>query len=103
MNASERILARARSLFDAVGVATDPATGDTILVLGLVSTPDRDLDDFASDGAETTIMRGFTRHASGVAPRHGDQHQQDHLNSQHLLRDQSLRRACLPIVQPGSG
>ena len=63
MNAAEMILARARSLFDAVGVATDPATGDTILVLGLVSTPERDLDDFASDGAETILMPGFRRHA----------------------------------------
>ncbi len=62
MNAAERILARARALFDAVGVAVDPATGDTILVLGLVSTPERDLDDFASDGVRT-VLRGFARHA----------------------------------------
>jgi epoxyqueuosine reductase len=62
VNAAERILARARELFDAVGVAVDPATGDTILVLGLVSTPERDLDDFASDGVRT-VLRGFARHA----------------------------------------
>jgi ferredoxin len=63
MNEAETILARARSLFDVVGVAEDPATGDTILLLGLVSTPERDLDDFGSDGVKTVLMPGFNRHA----------------------------------------
>ena len=62
MSIEEEIMARARSLFDAVGVAADPATGDTILIPGLVSTPERDLDEMASDGGRT-IMRGFARHA----------------------------------------
>ena len=62
MNDAEMIMERAGSLFDAVGVATDPASGDTIMVLGLVSTPERDLDDFVSD-TETLYMRGFARHA----------------------------------------
>jgi epoxyqueuosine reductase len=58
----DEIVKFARSLFDVVGVARDPATGDTILILGLVSTPDRDLDDFVSDSTKL-IMRGFTRYA----------------------------------------
>ena len=62
MKSGEEIIARARSLFDAVGVASDPSTNDTILILGLVSTPERDLDDFASTGTKT-ILRGFARHA----------------------------------------
>ena len=62
MSIADKIIKHARSLFDVAGVAADPATGDTILILGLVSTPDRDLDDFATDGTKT-IMRGFTRHA----------------------------------------
>ena len=62
MKRGEEIIARARSLFDVAGVASDPSTNDTILVLGLVSTPERDLDDFVSVGTKT-ILRGFARHA----------------------------------------
>ena len=62
MSKGEEIIDRGRSLFDVVGVATGPSTNDTILILGLVSTPERDLDDFTSDGSRT-IMRGFRRHA----------------------------------------
>ncbi len=56
------IIARARSLFDAVGVAKDPESDDTILLLGMVTTPDRDLDDFVSD-SKKFVMRGFERYA----------------------------------------
>ena len=66
MNKGEEIIAYARSLFDAVGVARDPSTQDTILILGLVTTPERDLDDFtiekAKDGRES-FWRGFIRYA----------------------------------------
>lgn len=62
MKRGEKIIARARSLFDVAGVASDPSTNDTILLLGLVSTPERDLDDFVSVGTKT-ILRGFARHA----------------------------------------
>ncbi len=62
MRRSEEIVARAHSLFDVVGVASDPSTNDTILIIGLVSTPERDLDDFVSEGTKT-ILRGFARHA----------------------------------------
>jgi epoxyqueuosine reductase QueG len=66
VNKGEDIIACARSLFDAVGVARDPATGETILILGLVSTPERDLDDFVlqevKDSRES-FWRGFIRYA----------------------------------------
>jgi len=62
LKGSEEIVARAHSLFDVVGVASDPSTNDTILIIGLVSTPERDLDDFVSGGTKT-ILRGFARHA----------------------------------------
>jgi len=58
----EGIVDYARSLFDVAGVTADPATDDTIIVLGLVTTPERDLDDFVYEDNES-IMRGFIRHA----------------------------------------
>jgi len=66
MGKESEIVAFARALFDAVGVAKEPATGNTILVLGLVTTPERDLDDFVldkpKDGTES-FWRGFIRYA----------------------------------------
>jgi ferredoxin len=64
VSAADEIMARARSLFDVAGVARDPSSGDTVIVVGLVSTPERDLDDFAHDGTGS-ILRGFIRHAKG--------------------------------------
>ena len=64
MNNEEEIILYARSLFDVVGVASDPSTKDTILILGLVSTPERDLDDFVLHlvkDSTKSIMRGFIR------------------------------------------
>ena len=66
MNKGEEIIAYARSLFDVVGVARDPSTKDTILVLGLVTTPERDLDDFVLQeikGGRESFWRGFVRYA----------------------------------------
>jgi len=66
MSKEDEILACARSLFDAVGVARDPATKDTILILGLVTTPERDLDDFVLQevkGSRESFWRGFIRYA----------------------------------------
>ena len=66
MNKGEEILARARSLFDAVGVARYSETGDTILILGLVTTPERDLDDFVPQevkGGRESFWRGFVTYA----------------------------------------
>ena len=66
MNKGEEIIAYARSLFDVVGVARDPSTVDNILVLGLVTTPERDLDDFVLQeikGGRESFWRGFVRYA----------------------------------------
>jgi epoxyqueuosine reductase len=62
MSHGDEIIDYARSLFDVVGVAKDPASNDTILLLGMVTTPERDLDDFVSD-SKKFIMRGFARYA----------------------------------------
>lgn len=62
MSQSEEIITYASELFDAVGVAKDPESNGTILVLGMVTTPERDLDDFVSD-SKKFIMRGFERYA----------------------------------------
>jgi epoxyqueuosine reductase QueG len=62
VNKGEEIIAYARSLFDAVGVVRDPKTQDIILIVGLVSTPERDLDDFVPDVTKS-FWRGFIRHA----------------------------------------
>jgi epoxyqueuosine reductase QueG len=66
MSKGDEILACASSLFDAVGVARDPSTRDTILILGLVTTPERDLDDFVIEkvkGGRESFWRGFIRYA----------------------------------------
>jgi epoxyqueuosine reductase QueG len=66
MSQEDEILACARSLFDAVGVARDPATQETILILGLVTTPERDLDDFVLQevkGSKESFWRGFITYA----------------------------------------
>jgi epoxyqueuosine reductase len=66
MSKEDDILACARSLFDAVGVARDPSTKGSILILGLVTTPERDLDDFViekAEGGRESFWRGFIRYA----------------------------------------
>ena len=66
MNKGQEIIAYARSLFDVVGVAREPSTKDTILILGLVTTPERDLDDFVLQevkGSRESFWRGFITYA----------------------------------------
>jgi len=66
VNKGEEIIACAGTLFDVVGVARDPSTKDNILVLGLVTTPERDLDDFVLQemkGSRESFWRGFVRYA----------------------------------------
>ncbi len=66
MSKGDEIFACARSLFDVVGVTRDPSTKDTILILGLVTTPERDLDDFVIEkmkGGRESFWRGFIRYA----------------------------------------
>jgi len=66
MNKVDEIVAYARKLFDAVGVAQDPATKSSVLILGLVTTPERDLDDFVLQevkGSRESFWRGFIKYA----------------------------------------
>ena len=66
MSKGDEIFACARSLFDAVGAARDRSSKDTILVLGLVTTPERDLDDFVLQeikGSGESFHRGFVKYA----------------------------------------
>jgi epoxyqueuosine reductase QueG len=58
------ILEKARSLFDVVGVSR-LADGNCLLVLGLESTPERNLDDFGHEEGGFQ-MYGFEKH---VGPR----------------------------------
>ena len=62
---AKAIMDYARNLFDSVGVATHPETRETILILGLATGPERDLDDFERTDSGVT-MQGFAKHA---APR----------------------------------
>jgi len=61
MSGEGEILEKARRLFDAVGVA--PAGGESVVVLGLLTTPERDLDDFFRDTPGSLRLRGFEIHA----------------------------------------
>ena len=61
MNIEKEIIAEAQRLFDAVGVT--PYGGDSLLILGLVTTPERDLDDFFRGGHGIFRLRGFKAHA----------------------------------------
>ena len=66
MSKEDEILACARSLFDVVGVARDHLTKETILVLGLLTTHERDLDDFVLQemkGTRESFWRGFITYA----------------------------------------
>jgi epoxyqueuosine reductase len=66
VNKGEEIISCARSLFDAVGVARDPSSKEAVLILGLVTTPERDLDDFVLEkvkGGRESFWRGFIRYA----------------------------------------
>jgi len=58
----KEIIIEAQRLFGAVGVT--PYGGDSLLILGLVTTPERDLDDFFREGNGTFFrLRGFEAHA----------------------------------------
>ena len=64
MDAARSILEKAESLFDAVGISSLPG-GETLLVLGLESKPERDLDEFGHTDAGFRLY-GFEKYA---APR----------------------------------
>ena len=64
MGIEEEIIAEARRLFDAAGIVSDGE--DSILILGLATTPERDLDDFYRDEDGVFQIHGFEKH---VRPR----------------------------------
>ena len=59
MDLSDKVLEKAESLFDAAGIVTQEKS--TVIILGLGSTRERDLDDFALNGEEL-LYRGWVLH-----------------------------------------
>lgn len=57
----KEIIAKAQSLFDAAGIASYGK--DSIIILGMVTSPERDLDDFLRDEKGVFQIRGFEIHA----------------------------------------
>ena len=55
------IIDKAQSLFDVVGVVSH--SGESFLILGLLTTPQRDLDNFFGDSRRSFRLRGFELHA----------------------------------------
>ncbi len=60
MSTGEQVLNEARKLFDAAGIVV--LNGDSILIVGLETSPERDLDDFIRDEKRNFIIRGFEIH-----------------------------------------
>ncbi len=60
MNLQTEILSEAKRLFDVAGMT--PSNNDTLLILGLVTTGKRDLDDFLRDEDGVFRLRGFEIH-----------------------------------------
>jgi len=67
MTVEEKILAKARELFD-VAAPSRLKDGRVLLVVGLESTPERDLDEFGHK-ADRFMMYGFKKHAAGRLER----------------------------------
>jgi len=59
--AEKAIIDKARSLFDVVGVGSH--SGESALILGMLTTPQQDLDDFFRDNLGSFRLRGFELHA----------------------------------------
>jgi len=60
LSTNEQVLNEARALFDAAGIV--PINGDSILIVGLETSPERDLDEFIRDENRAFIIRGFETH-----------------------------------------
>jgi len=60
MGLTEDVIVEAEGLFDAVGITT--IGSDSVLVVGLATSPERDLDDFVRDEARAFRIRGFETH-----------------------------------------
>lgn len=61
MNIEKKIIAKAQRLFDVAGITL--YGGDSLLILGLVTTPKRNLDDFSRDEDGAFRLHGFEVHA----------------------------------------
>ena len=59
--AEKAIIDKAHSLFDAVGVVSH--SGESALIMGILTTPQQDLDDFFRDNLGSFRLRGFELHA----------------------------------------
>jgi len=57
----QEIVAEAQHLFDAVGITSDGE--DSIIILGMATSPEQDLDNFLRDENGVFIIRGFEIHA----------------------------------------
>jgi len=57
LSTGEQVINRARKLFDAAGIVV--IDGDSILIVGVETSPERDLDDFVRDEKRVFIIRGF--------------------------------------------
>ena len=60
MSVTQKIAAKANSLFDVFGVS-QMSSGDRLLILGLESTPQRDLDEFGRQDGHFQLY-GFEKH-----------------------------------------
>ena len=61
MSVERAIIAQAQKLFDVCGVT--PYGADSLLILGLVTNPERDLDDFGRNKRGVIQLGGFKAHA----------------------------------------
>ena len=61
MGVEKAIIDKAQELFDVVGVSS--GSGGSLLILGLETTPQRDLDDFFREEPGSFSLRGFELHA----------------------------------------
>ena len=61
MSVARMIIARAQKSFDVCGVT--PYGADSLLILGLITTPERDLDDFGRNERGIIQLPGFKAHA----------------------------------------
>jgi len=57
----QEIVAEAQHLFDAAGITSDGE--DSIIILGMATSPEQDLDNFLRDENGVFIIRGFEIHA----------------------------------------
>ena len=66
MDIAEQVIAYAGRLFDVVGCSRPSSGGESLLILGLESTPERDLDEFSREKGHFW-MPGFKKYiGSGV-------------------------------------